>query len=1392
MGRSSIRWRIRCAGVASILALTSAGAPHPLQETRTPAVADVRCSRPGLDTQVDRDVARKAAARLWVVRWKREQGLMDIRPDGEEQIAALDASDLSIDTAGQLRLAGKQAAADSARLDLVHGDRQTLIQAGADKAIASQNPLALLKSSFGVMEYALAESHRMLDHGEQAVQLDENIARTRELIGKNLRVQLAADRTGKRDQLRKLVRQNQGFLEDVAKAEAARNQIKADKKSLTTSLQRLAQFKDGIAITEAVLADSSSGFDYGMGITTALLGAIQNFERDALAGATGVFFEKTAAGDRASAKFTETIAKASSRATDDPVARYYYVKLKGDLHAADVARGDVEYARHKLEHQKALVSTLDTTAKALGILKDVYDTSKQLHAKHAEIQEQLEPLRFRMTPQSRKFAQYFGALNVLLKKAAGLSLLSGTPAAAVVDAAAELFALAAAAPALGYRLQSAIAQGGMLTRDGKVYHGLSLFTSEHGEWGLSVLWDGDTSAYHVPSPGGGDWVELDKSQYQKLLLVASAITTGKAAHLTQAELHDLAWSVSQGASVEATYRSLENGLELETEALDPRNPEEDIGRLRLDAYVGQVIQRHAAITRALSSDEAKRLPLDRILSLEDGPNEREARRRFLEHNRLWDRIEGLWTEVYGAPLSSAVFGYFQAHEATVQGKARTTLTVTEVEQELLRTRNALRNAPPATEPARILLLTANQVAWDTLELQLIYRTRPLGIEDEVCRWFRVKVGEQPWREVDPQAGEETVDSGKVTATLSGLDPHELGKGPVQVQGFVQLGGATVERTVEVHVDPPVDINAIEAFPRPLEQGGFAILSSQTYVDPGFLPGVTPEVRISLAIPGAEPIEAEIDAESGGYLNGHTLLANGLVDELPTWPEEETLAEATVTVTVGPYTFNETFPIPLDEIPEVSGGPVARVVHYPRYAELGELGQPRALFVELWIPEDFADRPPFDSQPELLDRIYGFRFYRRFDGDHPEERLRFAPNERRGSTMPKADHAEPLVWVEGGDDEVPIAAWILHKSYDSVLGPEGRHSLTTYPKPLDPADPRQPRAYSYSVVMFKGDPPKRRKGIVDEELLIEGPRSAWTRYEMELLLGYRHRAQGANTIQRIDLVRDEEPTTFVWNVAPSLDLFVAARNDGQLMLNEPEDQEHYFGQPLYQELLLAVDGGEPRDAFHWEYSFDERDLHEVRSNRNYVTQELFPPGDHPVRVSCSVDGLTAEARFVLRRLADDRWERDQERARTDVALKAGNSATAIATVAMGHARLFEFEKAGEHMERALGLVQRGGNLRPFEVENVYKAAADLYYRWGQPVAYEDVIHRWGPVAKFPLNVYGPAVYRYFVISGDVEGARRLWLAFHQCKGQEDRNQVDPIPFVREYLERSLHPGPVPTR
>lgn len=116
--------------------------------------SQLRCVRGEPEDDADAALAELAAARLRVIEWKQESGIMDIRPDGEHERAMAEAGDLVPRIAKQARELQKMKTAESAKETM-----GTILAKKVDEKIEAKN---VMQQSFPLVQSVLTETAAQL------------------------------------------------------------------------------------------------------------------------------------------------------------------------------------------------------------------------------------------------------------------------------------------------------------------------------------------------------------------------------------------------------------------------------------------------------------------------------------------------------------------------------------------------------------------------------------------------------------------------------------------------------------------------------------------------------------------------------------------------------------------------------------------------------------------------------------------------------------------------------------------------------------------------------------------------------------------------------------------------------------------------------------------------------------------------------------------------------------------------------------------------------------------------------------------------------------------------------------------------------------------------------
>ena len=152
-------------------------------------------------------------------------------------------------------------------------------------------------------------------------------------------------------------------------------------------------------------------------------------------------------------------------------------------------------------------------------------------------------------------------------------------------------------------------------------------------------------------------------------------------------------------------------------------------------------------------------------------------------------LQSFWQDVYGVSLPpsmfAAVLGFEEQRRTEIGGRIseRTAQNVSPIERRLIKLRNQLQSSDPPPR-VRIVKFNVKRPAWDQVHCSMTYQATMLKPDTRICRYFRIKVGELPFMDRNPQkiASKEE----KASEGAGGDDDdsgEEKGDGDEDLDGF---------------------------------------------------------------------------------------------------------------------------------------------------------------------------------------------------------------------------------------------------------------------------------------------------------------------------------------------------------------------------------------------------------------------------------------------------------------------------------------------------------------------------------------------------------------------------------------------------------------------------------
>jgi hypothetical protein len=875
-----------------------------------------KCYHPAADIQDDADQARAAEALLMVIEWKYQNSLLDIRPPGEVDELMISASKIPPVMADQTVKAEKR--------DVLSNIPNVLIRKGIEKTQQALDPKEILKSSFGVYDHVLSVSKDAIANSELSTRVEQTIQEDTKLIVDLFKREMNEATRGNSAAAAELGNQRDAAVKHRAGAWAVRNDINRSVSSIERNMGRLKRFKQVVDIIDA--ASDSQNPNYAAGLSSSVYAVIKDWSDSNVSQAKELLLVKGLHADRAFSIYEQ---KHFIR------ERGKAVRYRGNLFGRMCQQGsdwvaaiDAESkAQESLEAALATAEWLETAKETVTKLKALYDEFDEFNKSHDTVIKGLNLHAHRSSRNMQLFARYFSFSGAILKKLG--SYIPSEMVKSIADSAAEILSEMAKLPEAGYNMLHGTQRGGFFAFDsGRYFYAISPFYENFKQWHLAVYGHDELDRHYIVPPAESGWgskvdqpgsrvVILNPEQFDQFTIAASTLTTLNGTHLTQEKFHELAEAVKRGPGsvVGLDYKvwSSADGLfnnPSTTPTFSVSQLTDPNQRRYLELEVGNLLIRHRNISAAVLPEEAKLFELPSLLSLEDNEANRKAHQLFLDYNLIWNHNELMWQTVYGTPLS---LKFFQAVVANKPQLGTGLTTGSELEKRLQKNYERVLARPPSPA-AEVLLVTAHRPAWDKLTCEMVYQTSFLRSTDEVCRYFRIKVGEQDWTEHAPDYAEQWEDGARVRLELDGISPYDLQAGEIKIEGVVTVNGEKPSRPttaastnlaeVELHFEPMVKFDQFEVFPMPLKANEPVKFLLTAYVDDMFVPEKMPRVWFVLPHPEARgnSIMVNVEPENIGLLDPHTMIAEGTIKKLPTWSTGEIDKATVFMVFPGGYQF----------------------------------------------------------------------------------------------------------------------------------------------------------------------------------------------------------------------------------------------------------------------------------------------------------------------------------------------------------------------------------------------------------------------------------------------------------------------------------------------------------
>ncbi len=875
-----------------------------------------KCFHPAADVQGDADLAEAAQALLMVIQWKHENNLLDIRPPGEAEAIMESASMIAPVRAKQT--------VDAEQRSILSNIPNVLIRKGVEKTQQALDPKEVFKNSFGVYDHVLSVSKDAIANSQLATRVEQTIHQDTKTIADLFKKEMEQAKRGNTKAAAELGKQRDAAVKHRAGAYAVRNDIDRSVSSIERNMGRLKRLKQVVDIIDA--ASDSKNPDYASGLASSTYAVIKDWSDSNISQAKELLIVKGLDADKA---FNTYEQKHFIR------ERGKAVQYRGNLFGRMCQQGsdwvaaiDAESeAQKSLEAALTTAEWLKTAAETVTKLKALYEELDKFNQSHDAVIKGLDLHAHRSSRNMKLFARYFSFSGAILKQLG--SYIPNEIVKSIADSTAEMLSEMAKLPEAGYGMLHVTERGGFFAFDsGRYFYAISPFHENFKQWHLSVYGHDELDRHYIVPPPESGWgktvdepgsraVILNQEQFDQFTIAASTLTTLNGTHLTQKKFHELAEAVKRGRGSEVglDYKvwSSGDGLfnnPLTTPTFSVSQLVDPDRRRYLELEVGSLLVRHGKISDSVLPEEAKLFKLPSLLSMEDNDANKKAHQLFLDYNLIWNHNELMWKEVYGTPLS---LKFFQAVVAK-KPQLGTELTAGSKLETRLKQNYERIKAQPSPPAAEVLLVTAHRPAWDELECEMVYQTSFLNTTDEVCRYFRIKVGDKGWTEYKPDYAEQWKDGARVRLKLDGVSPYDLQAGEIKIEGVVTVNGRKPEQKanaespnpteVVLHFEPMVKFDQFEVFPRPLKANEPVKFLLTAYVDDMFVPQKMPRVWFVLPHPDARgnTIMVNVEPEDIGFLDPHTLIAGGTINKLPEWSHGEIDKATVFLVFPGGYQF----------------------------------------------------------------------------------------------------------------------------------------------------------------------------------------------------------------------------------------------------------------------------------------------------------------------------------------------------------------------------------------------------------------------------------------------------------------------------------------------------------
>ena len=901
-----------------------------------------KCYFPAADIQSEADQARAAQALLMVIEWKHRNKLLDVRPEGEAEAIMKTVASISPVKADQTVTAQKR--------DVLSSIENVLIRKGVEKTQSALDPKKILKDSFEIFDLVLSNSKDAIGNSALATRVEKTIQEDTSKIVELFKEEMKEAKLGNADNARNLSRRRDAVVRHRAGAYAVRNDINRSVNSIERNMGRLKRFKQAVNIIDAV--GDSKNPNYASGVASSVYSVIKDWKDSKVVEAQ---------------KLLEVKGLDAKKAFDFYEQKHFdkrrgqVVRYRGNLFGRMCQRGKdwvaaVEAESKAEETLKAAIETkewFDTAEKVVGNVKALYEELDSFNKSHNAVVKGLDQLGPHAERNMELFGRYFNLSGTLLKKLS--SLVPNEMVKSIADTTADILTQMGGLPRAGYSMMHGVHRGGKLDfGTGRNFYAISPFHEnykERGKWFLAVYGHDRLDRHYIVPPNESGWAKtvddpeskvviLNQVQFDQFKIAASTLTTLKGSHLTQARFHRLAQAVKRGpgAEIDLDYKVWDSGVGLfkrprltptfTVSELADTSGESQNGRRYLELEVGRFFVRHKNISNAVLPSEAAQFKIPYLLSLEENATNNKAHKLFLDYNLIWNHNEPMWEVVYGSPLSLNFFRELVKEKPNL-GTGLT--TGSELEKRLQENYDRIQ-AQPDPPKADILSVTANRTTWNELECEMVYQTSSLNTSDEVCRYFRIKVGNKEWIDHKPDFAEEWEDGARVRLNFSlgkknGITYQDLQSGDITVEGVVAVKGEKQHgrpsdelpnpAKVVIPFGPLVKFDQFEVFPVPLKANAPVEFLLTAYIDDMFVPQQMPRVWFVLPHPKAKGGAFLVDAEPSDvrFLDSHTMVAEATLEKLPNFKKGELKKALAVIVFPGGYQFEHKIELSGEEDPD---------------------------------------------------------------------------------------------------------------------------------------------------------------------------------------------------------------------------------------------------------------------------------------------------------------------------------------------------------------------------------------------------------------------------------------------------------------------------------------------